>query len=319
MFDNVGLKIEKYSPLEFQKLTDRLGIICPVDSDRVWFNLHNLRIRYFPNENLIRINNSLHKFYNSAIGIMGVPENYNDFNINDMKEVAEELSRIFERPINHFLLSRPIEVGVNIDIFGFTPFEIISRYQCYLAGSSINAFHTIEPRDRGRPITRKCFFTDYKIKFYDKSKQAKLSGSNILRYEIVFDQLRKIRAVLGQENLTMQTLCERETWVHFGLYLLKVYKNIKKLPLIEGKIISVKDLNKIYAECNSQFKSDLKRSLTPTHYNNARLENVECYNFWNNTNENAHILINRKIYKKLKKLINVPVAQLVSNNETELN
>ncbi|KQC00684.1 hypothetical protein AQF98_08365 [Pedobacter sp. Hv1] len=250
---------------------------------------------------------------------MGAAENHNDFNINNMKEVAEELSRIFERPIHHFLLSRPIEVGVNIDVIGSTPFEIINRYQSYLAGSSNNAFHTIEPRDRGRPITRKCFFTDYKIKFYDKSKQAKLSGRNILRYEIVFDQLRKIRTVVGRDNLTLQTLCERETWVHFGLYLLKVYRNIKKLPLIEGNVIAVKDLNKIYAECNSQFKSDLKRSLTPTHYNKARMENVECYNFWNNATENVHVLINKKIYNKIKKIITVPVASLVSNCETELN
>lgn len=147
-----------------------------------------------------------------------------------MKEVAKYLSMIFERPTHDFLLSTPIEVGVNIDIVGLTPFEVISRYQSYLAGSSNNAFHTIEPIGKGKPIMRKCFFSDYRIKFYDKSKQAKLIGQNILRYELVFNQLRKVRAILGRQSLTLETLCERETWTCFGLYLVKVYKSIKKTP-----------------------------------------------------------------------------------------
>ena len=103
--------------------------------------------------------------------------------------------------------------------------------------------------------------SDYQLKFYDKSKQAKINYMQILRYEVVFGQLRKIRAVLNKDVLTMQTLCELDTWQCFGAYLIEAYGYIRKLPIIDGQI-ELSDLNKIHAHCDKHFKDDLIRSMS---------------------------------------------------------
>jgi hypothetical protein len=310
MIDYVSFKLQNVSNSDFEKLTELVNVECRLNSNKVFFDLYNLRIFYYPNSKILFVKNSVHKFYNASIGIMQQGENYNDFNICEMNVVAQVLSEVyFNRPIEDFELSTKLEVGVNVDIVGYRPFDIIDRYLSYQVYNTINSFVTSEPRnDKGKPIMRKCYLSDYQLKFYDKSKQANIYNQNILRYEVVFSELRKIRAVLGKDNLTMQTLCDLDTWSKFGSYLLEVYGNIRKLPIIENAEISEYDLNKIHAHCSKHFKEDLIRAMPKSQYNTLRLLNQQVYKFWDSSSDNIHIEIENKIKLKISKLINVPVS-----------
>lgn len=320
MIDYASYQIKNFSNNEFEKLVERMGVICPINSNKLNFDFHNLKINYYPNDNSIRISNSMHKFYNSALGTLKSAQNYNDFMLKDMRAVADIISIIyFDRPTTDFMLSRKLEVGINVNALGYKPFDIIDRYLSYQVGSSNNPVVTCEPLGKGKPVLRKCYLSDYKLKFYDKSKQANLSIKSILRYEVVFEQLRKIRAVLGEQNLTMETLCEDKNWYRFGCYLLDAYRNVKKLPLIDGETIIVEDLNKIHAHCNYHFKADLKRALRPNTYEKTRVINKNCYSCWDNNPNNIHLAIENKIINKINQLANVPVSVLVRNYETALN
>lgn len=304
MIDYASFKIKNFSNSEFQKLVNGANIYCPINGNHVYFDLYNLRIDYFPNDNTLRIRNSVHKFYTALFGKVSC--NSNDFYFENMKAVADILSIIyFDRDIKDFELSTKLEVGVNISIdkFSYKPFEVIERYLSFQSGSSVNAFITCDP-NKGKPIMRKCRLSDYYIKFYDKTKLSLAKIGHTVRYEVVFEQLRKIRAVLEEQDLSLQTLCEYENWWKFGRFLSAVYRAISKVPLIEAKnMMSIEDLNKVYAHCNHMYKSDLKSTLTFSSYNKNRLENQNVYQYWNSHEENVHLLIGEKIDKKIINLI----------------
>jgi hypothetical protein len=310
MIDYTVFRIVNFSNSEFEKFTTLINAECPINSNKVYVDFYNLRIYYYPDSRLLLIKNSVHKFYNASISHMQLAENYNDFHLTDMIAVAEVLSKLyFNRPIEDFELSTNLEVGINVDIIGFKPFDIIDRYLSYQVYNTSNSFVTSEPRgDKGKPIMRKCYLSDYQLKFYDKSKQAKINFKNVLRYEVVFGQLRKIRAVLGEDKLTMKTLCQYETWKKFGDYLLEVYSNIRKLPLIENVGIQIEDLNKIHAHCSKHFKEDLIRAMPKSIYNRVRIENQRVYNNWNIAPENIHLQIENSIKNKINQLTTIPVS-----------
>jgi hypothetical protein len=277
-----------------------VNIDCPINSNRVHFDLYNLRINYFPNDRSLVVKNSLHKFYNSSVGDLKTADNYNDFHFTDMLAVADILSEVyFNRSIEELELSTNLEVGVNIEVIGYKPFDIIDRYLSYQVCNSSNSFVTCEPRgDKGKPLMRKCYMSDYQLKFYDKSKQANINHMQILRYEVVFSQLRKIRAVLSKETLTMKTLCEVDTWCCFGDYLLQAYNNIRKLPIIDLQV-EIPALNKIHSYCDKHFKEDLIRSMSKSAYNRARIENKAVYENWDRES---------KLKNKINQLTTIPVS-----------
>lgn len=48
MIDNVAFNIHNFSNKEFELLTDRLDVNCPINNNRLRFDLSKLRINYFP-------------------------------------------------------------------------------------------------------------------------------------------------------------------------------------------------------------------------------------------------------------------------------
>ena len=48
MIDNAAFSIDNFSNKDFVDLTTRLDVDCPIDNNRVWFDLSKLRIYYFP-------------------------------------------------------------------------------------------------------------------------------------------------------------------------------------------------------------------------------------------------------------------------------
>lgn len=228
--DSTNLQVKGFSDLEFEKLTERVGIHLPINSEQISFFERNLKLTYYPNTNILRIKNSLHKYFNS-FGGDGSCNNMNDFTLSDARCVAEILSIVYvDRDINDFNVSAVFEFGLNIDT-PINPYSIIERYLAYQVHNTINDFTTCEPR-KGKPIMRKSHLNDYAVKFYDKGKESGIGGVNKLRYELVFKQIRKLRSVLGENEITLQTVLEDYNWKKLSDYMIEVYKNIKKSPLL---------------------------------------------------------------------------------------
>ncbi|WP_160069296.1 hypothetical protein [Sphingobacterium bovisgrunnientis] len=87
------------------KLTLRLGLNIPIDREKIVFYHYNLKYTYYPNTNILRVHNSLHKYFNS-FGGDGSCNNMNDFTLSDARCVAEILSIVYvDRDINDFNVS----------------------------------------------------------------------------------------------------------------------------------------------------------------------------------------------------------------------
>lgn len=308
MIDNSCFIIQDFSNQEFENLTTRLNINCPINSNKLGFKHQNLMIKYYPNDNKLKISNSLHCFYNAELGIYKSAENYNDFTFWHFQVVIEYLTKILiERPQEDFILSTNLEVGLNIQL-SHSPWEIMSRYLSY-STTSTNEFYSVTPYGlKGKPIERMCYLNDYKIKVYDKSKQSNLQNKNLLRYEIIYTQLRKIRSVLGfnpNSTLTLANLNDKATWDSFFRNLLNIYDDIKKIPMLENHLMEG-DIFAIHEYCNKILSDDIQFTMNPNTFKKRKIKKKIIYEISNQNKENAHFQIRNQIVKKYKELIDIP-------------
>lgn len=295
--DSVNLQLKNFSDLEFEKLTEKVGKKLPIDSEQISFFDHNLKFSYFPNTNILRIKNSLHKYFNSIEGD-GSCNNISDFTLSNARCVAEILSIVYvDRDINDFNVSAVFEFGLNIET-PINPFSIIERYLAYQVHNSINDFTTCEPR-KGKPIMRKSYLSDYDVKFYDKGKESAVGGINILRYELVVKQIRKLRAILGEDAITLQTVLEDYNWKKLSDYMIDIYKNIKKSPLLLNDKLDTDKILSLHMFGNKTLKQDLARYLSKSDFNGLMKLSKPTYTEINEMQDNVHNLIERKIYEKL--------------------
>lgn len=295
--DYTNLYINSFTNLEFVKLTERLKLNIPIDREIIKFYVDNLKYSYYPNTNILRIQNSLHKYFNSFDGD-GSCNNINDFTLSNARCVAEVLSIVYvDRDINDFNVSAVFEFGLNIDT-PINPYSIIERYLAYQVHNTINDFSTCEPR-KGKPIMRKSYQNDYDVKFYDKGKESEIGGVNILRYELVFKQIRKLRSVLGENEITLQTVLEDYNWKKLSDYMIEVYKNIKKSPILLNEKLNYEQIKSIHMFGNKTFKQDLSRYLSKSEFNKLMKFSKSTYDEINEMEDNVHNLIKRKIYEKL--------------------
>jgi len=296
-----------FSNKDFIDLTTRLDVNCPIDNNRVWFDLLKLRINYFPNENKLRIKNSMHGYYNAMHGSLRQWINYNDFTFFDFQIVCESWSKIiFERPLEDFKLSTNFEVGLNIDSQEYTPFEVITKYMSYIT-TTTNEFYTCPPSNlKGKPLQRMCYMSDYKIKGYDKSKQSHLAKQGLLRYEIVYTELRKIRKSLNMPAnsiISLQTLNDLNVWDKLFNDIIKMYDAIKKIPLITDAY-PLDDIFKVHAYCNKKLADDIKRGMNVNTYNKLRASYKKVYNHYDLLHTNYHQIIRQKLISKYNSTIN---------------
>ncbi|MCC2599780.1 hypothetical protein [Sphingobacterium sp. FBM7-1] len=295
--DYTNAYIEGFSNLEFEKLIVRLGLTINLDREIIVFYHYNLKLIYYPNSNILRIKNSLHKYFNSIDGDSSC-NNMSDFTLSDARCVAEILSVVYiDRDISDFKISAVFEFGLNVKA-PIAPFSIIERYMAYQVHNSINEFTTCEPR-KGKPIMRKSYLSDYDLKFYDKGKASELSGLNILRYELVFKQIRKLRTVLGEREVTLETLLEDYNWKKLSDYMIEVYRNIKKSPLLLNNTLDVHQILNIHIFGNKTLKQDLARHLSKSEFNALMKESKGIYTEISESEDDLHNIIERRIHEKL--------------------
>lgn len=306
MIDYTVLVISNFTFGDYQKFLDLVDIEMPTESEKMVVHLENLKLEYYPNAKMLKIRNSLHKFYNRTYADIKIDGNHNDFCFSNFVSLSYMLSEFyFERDLKEFKISTKLETGINIDTGGYKPMDILERYQSFQVCNSINHFETIDTWGGtiGKPKTRKVFMSDYQLKLYNKSAESKLAKVNLLRMEIVYGQLRKIRSVLGVTDISLETLTELKSWLSLGNYLNDCYNNIKKIPFT-SRDLTVDELNKVYAFCNKSLKKDLATHLSRHNYSKYIDECKEVYNKISQSEDNYHNVIGDKIFSKIKYLCN---------------
>lgn len=248
----------------------------------------------------------MHCFYNAQYGGMQQPINYNDFTFFDFQIVCDMWSTvIFDRPLVDFKLSTRFEVGLNIEVEKYSAFDVIDKYLSF-SSTSTNSFYTCPPSNlRGKPLQRMCYLSDYKLKVYDKSKQAELAKIGLLRYEVVYTELRKIRSALGltaNATITLQSLNSKEAWNKLFVDIVKMYDAIKKSPLLSDAI-SIEDIFKVHAYCNKSMADDIRRIMNPNSYKKLRASFKKVYNHYDQIQSNYHQIVRQKLVSKYNSLI----------------
>lgn len=256
MLDNITFQINNYSQEDFINLADKISCEIVPQSETIYtVDWHNLRIKYYPNVRVIKVTNSLHKFYNAEIAKLG-EVNHNDFTLTNVIDTVKYLEQVFERKASEMILQGRLEYGVNVHTYNVKPFSIINRYQS-LVTTATNEFYAYD-NPAGKPYGKYCPFTEYKVKFYDKGKQAGVPTKNILRYEIVHNNILKTRAILGKQQITMQDLCELGNWQKLSVMLRSTYDKIRMLPFPTD---NVSEYTKILCYANPTVYKDNKEAL----------------------------------------------------------
>jgi hypothetical protein len=220
--------------------------------------------------------------------------------------VSDNLSNIiFERPAKDFRLSTNFEVGLNIQLNEYSPFDVISRYMSCVT-TQINEFFTC-PRYKlkGKPVERLCCMSDYSLKVYDKSIQANIDEPGLLRYEMIYVQLRKIRCVLNldsQDEITLSMLNSKETWHLLFKNLINMYDSIKKIPLVMEPL-PIDVINHIHGYCSKIKADDIKRSMSANTYKKERKAMERVYDKYNLSAINYHQLVKERLIEKYYSLI----------------
>ncbi|GAB3414869.1 hypothetical protein [Niabella aquatica] len=225
MFDNVTFQIEKFTPDDFNRLVSD-WVRQPVQSKNGWYRTDwcNLRINYYPNQNLIRVSNSIHKFYSEEISGLGLT-NANDYSFLKVEETIKYFEAAFNRSASQMDLVGRLEYGLNIDTGAIKPFTIIDRYQSIVT-TATNPFYVFYNKG-GKPYSKFCSFTHYTIKCYDKGKQMGLYGTNLMRYEVVHHSSLRTKQVFGSKSVSVSDLFSIETWNKCFEIISTSYDNIR--------------------------------------------------------------------------------------------
>lgn len=300
MLDNISFSINNFPYDDFQKIPPKIGIENPQKSERIKIVYHNLRIEYYPNSRILKVKNSIHKFYNSVVN--GLPYNSDDFDFEKFVFITKYLEEIIGRPANEMLIHSPFEFGLNINTGNVTPLYVINRYKsCSI--NSHNEFHTTPPR-KGKPFQRICCFSDWRIKAYDKTIQSGVTGKNILRFEIVISELRKLKHILKKtDSVTLEYLNDRDVWVTLFEYILSIYDRIAKIPCID-ETTPVQDINSIYNYSDKLMAEDISVTMNRSAYQNFRKNSKEVYTIYDRRVDNIHNSIREQMVEKFKDLYN---------------
>ena len=256
MIDNIGLRVSNFGIGEYTAAMQKLNIEIPQNASIMTTNWGNMRIKYYPLSEVLTLKNSIHKLYNGFAG-SGEFINSNDFTFSNALTTKEMIIDVFERDASDFKIYSTFEWGVNVET-KVDPSSIFYRYLSYSAKSISSDFYAVS-YGKGKDIQREVGMQEWRIKFYDKSKQEGITNKKIIRYELVVHQLRKLTRILGIKDLSLETVMQIPMWMKLKDELLRVYDSIKKLPLITGKeVISIDDYVKASSFCNSMLNRDIK-------------------------------------------------------------
>ncbi|HBK82740.1 MAG TPA: hypothetical protein DDZ41_03950 [Flavobacterium sp.] len=297
MFDGVSLEVRNFTHENFNQFLENIGQInnCNYSRGRKIVFWSNLRVYYFSNENVLRIQNSLHKFYNSEINNFGL-YNHDDFTYSKVEITINYIENKLNVSSNEIYLKGKFEYGLNIQTFKYNPFkDIIDRFQSIVT-TATNPFYVLY-NENGKPFLKFCSFNQYKIKIYDKGKQMELqSRSKIMRYEIVNHNSIKTKKVFNKSIITLNDLLDKEIWNRCFYQLLKSYNNIRVLPFPDE--VSIGDYSKCLLYSSLIFKNDYYK-VYKKNYKDLKL----VHNSIKNNESGVYFLIRQKLEDNYRQLL----------------
>lgn len=318
MIDNTGLKLSDFSIEEYYSVLNKLKLSVPEYSTIMTTYWGNVRLKYYPNDRTLVLRNSLHKLYNGFVGEMKDYINWNDYLFENAETMKELFVDVFERPASDFKIHSTFEWGVNIDT-EVDPCKIFYRYISY-ASKSINSELYAISYNKGKDIQRELGLSEWRIKFYDKGKQAHLTKRNVFRFELVIHQIRRLRKILGVNDVTLETITEKVNWIKLKDELIRVYDSIRKIPMFTSKVdIPVNDYLKLYAYCNSSIMKDIKSQYGEYTAKKLRAECRSVYEGLNQDTNNLHNKIRQRIIGKCEHLLTGNISSYTSCYYNELS
>jgi hypothetical protein len=135
----------------------------------------------------IQMAGSLHKFYN------GGRHNHNDFTYNGLVRTIQELSDCLGEPIVNFCVHN-IEFGLNLHLKE-SPKNIIDSLITYQSKGFYNPNPITIGDNRGFEKGKRFDLTQYSLKIYDKSQMYSDAQPNIIRIELKFKKMERIKRI----------------------------------------------------------------------------------------------------------------------------
>ena len=218
MIDRIRIYI---NDVEFDDVETRLALSpSGIDKDgsfKYASTIRNLKFTYAGRQ--LKIAGSLHKY---AKG-----NNYSLFTYEEAKNVLHELSDIIGIPLNRFVVTS-MELGLNIQLD-----KDVVNYLHTINSYKSNRFISMTPlKGTSKLKGCKCVFSEYSIKFYDKTFEAIKKGrikreevpANLLRYEIQLS--RKQMKSLGFTNVTGKNLLSPLHYTRFKRLMKRIFDKI---------------------------------------------------------------------------------------------
>ena len=196
-------------------MIDRIRIY--IGSFKYASTIRNLKFTYAGRQ--LKIAGSLHKY---AKG-----NNYSLFTYEEAKNVLHELSDVIGIPLNRFVVTS-MELGLNMQLD-----KDVVNYLHTIYSYKSNRFILMTPlKGTSRLKGCKCVFSEYSIKFYDKTFEAIKKGrikreevpANLLRYEIQLS--RKQLKSLGFTNVTGNNLLSPLHYTRFKRLMKQIFDKI---------------------------------------------------------------------------------------------
>ncbi len=279
---------------EFRQSRNRFGGIS--------IEYYNLRLTYWPNMLELQIAGSMHKFYNAVLRQIPLGlHNYDDFTSDKLLSTLDFLcEKLGKQPKDIEFFSR-FEYGVNLKVASCTPQEFTDSY-ISLGTTRINKFFPDNPH-KGKPLGKLCYFTDYRVKFYDKSKQAELPIKGILRYEIVNNGIGRLKRLLGKDRVTYSDFYKPATLKILGQDLIKKFDRIRKLP-ISHDLVSEKELQRMIGFSEPKMREYYKSTLSIWKFNEMQKANSELMHDLTMNRNSPHFKLRVALIKTVEKLTN---------------
>lgn len=242
MIDRIKFQIKD---VDFDELEKRLDLV-PVSHSRrteasvYGATLKNISVTFY-SESRFTVNGSLHKYSKG--------NNFSLFTYKEAKEALIELSIKIGIPLDRFIATN-IELGVNMQM-NHNPMKYLGMIHSY----KTNYFIPMTPLSKTSKIKGcRCKFSEYEIKFYDKTFEAIHSGKikvadrikipeNILRFEISLS--RKQLIYEGFKNVTGKNLLSNLHYVRFKKLLNRIFNDL-----------IIKDISIIYTDL---LREDVKK------------------------------------------------------------
>lgn len=304
MLDNVGLRLEAVSMDNYNQIIEKIGVCRPQESEAMHVKWHNMRLTYYPNAGRLVLINSLHKLYNSLSGSPHL-SNANDFHLTDCNALTDWLSMLyFDRDPDDFKVTTKFEFGMNINTGHTAPFDIVRRW----LSCNGNEFYASPPK-KGRPILKASYHSDYKVKGYDKGLESGIhcgGTNNILRYEVVVSEIRKVRKILCYSKdyeVSLKDINDHVAWYNLYCSLIKTYDTIRKVPLIDAEMAE-EDIFKLHGYISPFIAEDLCRLMGRNKYSRWRAKARKLYDRLDKNELNIHNLLRSKLEEKFRDLYN---------------